>query len=122
MAQFGLKADKDTPLRVYVERRPKTQTGRVTWDKILKQAIDNRQKADRDKSVSRRQPVDGSAVFTTNLIVPRALCIKPFHHHHQLRAPRPFKLIQQAIHFSRDDANECKKSLRQPNQLIPAQH
>ena len=78
MAQFGLKAEKDTPLRVYVERRPKTQTGRVTWDKIFKQAIDNRQKADRDKSVSRRQPVDGSAVLTTNSIIPCALCINYF--------------------------------------------
>ena len=64
-AKLGTKAEKETPLKIYAKRRPKEPSGRVTKDKIMKNASNLRQKLVGDKKIGRRIKPDGTTAFAS---------------------------------------------------------
>ena len=56
IAKFGTKAEKDTPLHPYTERRPKTATGWITEDKISQHDLgQTRRKLEEDERIGWRK-------------------------------------------------------------------
>ena len=77
LAKFGTKAERPMELQVYVNRRPKTLTGKITEDLISHHAQESRKKLKGGKRLKRRKIVDNiSAVSLIYSKVTRALRVR----------------------------------------------
>ena len=77
LAKFGTKAERQTELQLYANRRPKTSTGKITEDLISHHAKDSRKKLEGGKRMKHRNIADDiSAVSSMNSNVTRALRVR----------------------------------------------
>ena len=96
IAKFGSKAEKDTTLKIFADRRPKTTTVRITKEKNSKYAFDFEWKTEGDNNISRHiQLDDESAVSLIKWNIKRALRllmpVKPLPPQPPTKSPRPPK-------------------------------
>ena len=77
LAKFGSKSERETELQVYVNRRTKTLTGKITEDLISHHAKEFRKKLEGGKRMKQRKIADHtSAVFSIHSNVTRALRVR----------------------------------------------
>ena len=77
LAKFGPKSERQLDLKPYVERRPKTPTGKTTVEIIKRQAKDKKRKIEGDmKTKHRRVNDDTSCVSSIRSNVSRALRVR----------------------------------------------
>ena len=68
LAKFGTKAERQTELQLYANRRPKTPTGKITEDHISHHAKETRKKLEGGKRMKhRKKEHDISAVSSIHL-------------------------------------------------------
>ena len=76
-AKLGTKAERQTELQLYANRRPKAPTGKITEDHIIHHAKEARKKLDGGKRMKHRKIADdASAVSSIHSIVTRALRVR----------------------------------------------
>ena len=74
LAKFGTKAERQTNLRDYADRRPKVPTGKITEDLINQHAKEARRKLEGNKKIKHKRIADDmSAVSSIHSNVSRAL-------------------------------------------------
>ena len=77
LAKFGTKAERQTELQLYVNRRPKTPTAKVTKDLISYHAKESRRKIEGGKRLKHRKIADDiSAVSSIHSNVTQALRVR----------------------------------------------
>ena len=77
LAKFGTKAERQTELQLYANRRPKTPTGMITEDLISHHAKETRKKLEGGKRMKHRKKADDiSAVSSIHSNVTRALRVR----------------------------------------------
>ena len=77
LAKFGRKAERQTELQMYANRRHKTPTGKITEDVISYHAKEARKKPEGGKRMNNRKIADDvSAVSSVHLNVTRALRVR----------------------------------------------
>ena len=77
LAKFGTKAERQTELQLYANRRPKTPTGKITEDLISHQAKETRKKLEGGKRMKHRKIADDiSAVSSIHSNLTRALRVR----------------------------------------------
>ena len=77
LAKFGTKAERETELQVYANRRPKIQTGKTTEELISHHAKESRKKLGGGKRLKHRKVADDvSTVSSIHSNVTRALRIR----------------------------------------------
>ena len=77
LAKFGTKAERQTELQVYANRRPKTPTRKLTEDLISHHAIELRRKLEGGKRMKHRKLADDvSTVSSIHSNVTRALRVR----------------------------------------------
>ena len=77
LAKFGTKAERQTELKLYANRRPKTPTGKNTEDLISHHAKETRKKLEGGKRMKHRKIADDiSAVSSIHSNVTRALRVQ----------------------------------------------
>ena len=77
LPKFGTKAERQTELQLYVNRRPKTPTGKITEDLISHHAKESRKKLEGGKRMKHRKVADDiSAVSSIQSNVTRALRVR----------------------------------------------
>ena len=65
LAKFGTKAERQTELQVYVNRRPKTLTGNITEDLISHHAKEPRKKLEGGKQMKNRKIADDTSAVSS---------------------------------------------------------
>ena len=77
LAKFGTKAERDTELQVYANRRPKLPTGKTTEELINHHAKESRKKLEGGKRMKHRKVADDvSTVSSIHSNVTRALRVR----------------------------------------------
>ena len=77
LAKFGTKAERQTDLQIYANRRPKVPSGKITEDLINQHAREARKKLEGNKKMKHRKiSDDASAVSSNHSIVTRALKVR----------------------------------------------
>ena len=77
LPKFGIKAERQTELQLYANRRPKTPTGKITEDLISNRAKESRKKLEGGKRMKHRKIADDiSAVSSIHSNVTRALRVR----------------------------------------------
>ena len=77
LAKFGTKAERDTELQVYANRRPKLPTGKTTEELISHHAKESRKKLEGGKRMKHRKVADDvSTVSSIHSNVTRALRVR----------------------------------------------
>ena len=77
LAKFGTKAKRQTELQLYVNRRPKTPTGKITENLISHHAKESRKKLEGRKRLKHRKIADNiSALSSIHSNVTRALRVR----------------------------------------------
>ena len=77
LAKFGTKAERQTELQLYSNRRPKTPMGKITKDLISHHAKESRKKLEGGKRMKHRKIADDiSAVSSIHSNVTQALRVR----------------------------------------------
>ena len=77
LAKFGTKAERQTELQMYADRRPKIPSGKTTEDLTNQHAKEARKKLEGNKGMKRRKIADdASAVSSVHLNVTTALRVR----------------------------------------------
>ena len=76
LAKFGTKAERQTDLRNYADRRTKVRTGKITEDLINQHAKEARRKLEGNKTIKHKRIDDMSAVYSIHSNVSRALRVR----------------------------------------------
>ena len=77
LAKFGTKAERQTDLQIYANRRPKILSGKITEDLINQHASEATQKLEGNKKIKRKKIAnDISAVSSIHSNVSRALRVR----------------------------------------------
>ena len=77
LAKFGTKAERQTELQIYANRRPKVPSGKITEDLINQNAIEARKKLEGNKRMKHRKIADdASAISSIHSNVTRALRVR----------------------------------------------
>ena len=77
LAKFGTKAERQTDLQIYANRRPKVPSGKITEDLINQHAREARKKFEGNKKMKHRKIADDdSAVSSIHSNVTRALKVR----------------------------------------------
>ena len=77
LAKFGTKAERQTDLQIYANRRPKVPSGKITEDLINQNARQVRKKLERNKKMKHKKVADdASAVSFIHSNVTRALKVR----------------------------------------------